>query len=330
MAGEGQELVEKTAWSKFLTRTFPYLKLARPDHWFKHIFILPGLFIAYILVPAHPANLAEIILTGFIAVCLICSANYIINEWLDRDFDRFHPTKKTRSSVVNDLNYRVVLGEYIIFASIGLGLSCLISIPFLLSNLALLIMGLIYNVRPFRTKDIPYLDVLSESINIPIRLMLGWFMVTSVFLPPLILVLTYWMGGAFLMATKRFSELLYIKDANVAGLYRKSFQYYSVEKLIVSTLFYAVACAFFGGVFLLSFNSKLVITFPFYAILFGWYFHLGFKPNSVAQHPEYIYREKYFFAFAIFLTLLTVYLLYAQLPDAYVALKDNLVGVQIA
>ena len=46
----------------------------------------------------------------------------------------------------------------------------------------------------FRTKDIPYLDVLSESINIPIRLMLGWFMVTSVFLPPLILVLTYWNG----------------------------------------------------------------------------------------------------------------------------------------
>ena len=138
------------------------------------------------------------------------------------------------------------------------------------------------------------------------------------------------MGGAFLMAIKRFSELLYIKDATVAGLYRKSFQYYSVEKLIVSSLFYAVSCSFFAGVFLTSFNSKLIFTFPLYAILFGWYFYLGFKPNSVAQHPEYIYREKYFFAFAIFLTLLTVYLLYAPLPDTYVALKDNLIGVQIA
>jgi decaprenyl-phosphate phosphoribosyltransferase len=239
MAEDSQDIVAKNSLPKSLARSLPYLKLARPDHWFKHIFILPGLFIAYILVPLHPTNLLEIVLIGFIAVCLICSANYIINEWLDREFDKFHPTKKTRSSVVNDLYRPYVTLEYIVFAGAGLGLSLLISIPFLMSNLALLIMGIIYNVKPLRTKDIPYLDVLTESINIPIRLMLGWFMVTSVFLPPPILVLTYWMGGAFLMATKRFSELLYIKDHSIAGQYRQSFKHYSVEKLLVSAFFYA-------------------------------------------------------------------------------------------
>jgi decaprenyl-phosphate phosphoribosyltransferase len=307
MTGESQDLVEKNTFPKFISRLIPYLKLARPDHWFKHIFILPGLFIAYILIPLHPTNLPEIVLTGFIAVCLICSANYIINEWLDREFDKFHPTKKNRSSVVNNLNRQYVILEYLLFAGVGLSLSFIISIPFLISNFVLLAMGMVYNIKPFRTKDIPYIDVLSESINIPIRLMLGWFMVTSVFLPPPILVLTYWMGGAFLMTTKRFSELLYIKDHSIAGQYRHSFKYYSIEKLLVSSFFYAVCCAFFGGVFLLNFNFKLIFTFPFYAILFGWYFHIGFKPNSVAQHPEYIYKEKYFFLFAIFLTLLTIF-----------------------
>jgi decaprenyl-phosphate phosphoribosyltransferase len=313
MAGESQDLAVKNTWSKLL----PYLKLARPDHWFKHIFILPGIFIATIVVPAHPANLAEIIMIGFVAVCFICSANYIINEWLDREFDKFHPTKKNRSSVVNDLNGLWVLVEYLLFIAAGLGLSYTISLPFLFSNLALLVMGLVYNVKPFRTKDIPYLDVLSESINIPIRLMLGWFMVTSLFLPPMILVLTYWMGGAFLMATKRFSELLYLENADIAGSYRKSFQYYSVEKLQVSTFFYAVGCAFFGAVFLINLNPHLIYTFPLYAILFAWYFLIGFKPNSVAQHPEFIYREKCFFAYAILLTLLTIYLSFGSAPESY-------------
>ncbi len=40
-------------------------------------------------------------------------------------------------------------------------------------------MGVLYNVKPFRTKDIAYLDVLSESINNAIRLLLGWFFVTA-------------------------------------------------------------------------------------------------------------------------------------------------------
>jgi 4-hydroxybenzoate polyprenyltransferase len=73
-------------------------------------------------------------------------------------------------------------------------------------------MGIFYNVRPFRTKELAYLDVLSESINNAIRLMIGWFIVTPVYLPPVTIVLGYWMGGAFLMATKRFAEYCMIND----------------------------------------------------------------------------------------------------------------------
>ncbi|MES2218441.1 MAG: UbiA prenyltransferase family protein [Pseudomonadota bacterium] len=329
MAGETDDLIEKTMLPKKVphAKLMPYLKLIRPDHWFKHIFILPGFVIAYIFVPVHPANLLGIFVIGFIAICLICSANYIINEWLDRDFDKFHPTKKNRSSVVSDLNPHYVFLEYILFVMVGLGLSLLISTPFLITNLALLIMGIFYNIKPFRTKDIPYIDVLTESVNIPLRLLLGWFMVTSIILPPPVLVLAYWMGGAFLMATKRFSELLFIKDHTTAGQYRRSFQYYSTEKLLISAFFYAVSCAFFGGVFLMNFNSELIYTFPLYGILFAWYFHIAFKPNSVAQHPEYIYREKYFCLFVIFLTALTIFLLYDFTPVTYLAIKNIFLGV---
>ena len=41
-------------------------------------------------------------------------------------------------------------------------------------------MGCVYNIPPVRSKDLPYVDVLSEAINNPIRMLAGWFIVTSV------------------------------------------------------------------------------------------------------------------------------------------------------
>ena len=63
-------------------------------------------------------------------------------------------------------------------------------------NIDFLLIGIIYNVPPFRTKDIPYLDVLSESLNNPLRFILGWHMIIDSF-PPSSILISYWMGGAF-------------------------------------------------------------------------------------------------------------------------------------
>jgi hypothetical protein len=48
-------------------------------------------------------------------------------------------------------------------------LSLTISRPFAVTMFALWIMGCVYNLPPVRSKDAPYLDVLSESVNNPLR-----------------------------------------------------------------------------------------------------------------------------------------------------------------
>ena len=58
----------------------------------------------------------------------------------------------------------------------------------------------------------PYVDVLSESVNNPLRLLLGWFVVTPDVVPPVSLLVAYWMVGAFFMASKRFAEYRSIGD----------------------------------------------------------------------------------------------------------------------
>ena len=42
---------------------------------------------------------------------------------------------------------------------------------------------------PVRTKDRAYLDVLSESVNDPLRLLMGWFAIIPDALPPSSLIL---------------------------------------------------------------------------------------------------------------------------------------------
>ena len=57
-----------------------YIKIARPNHWFKHVFIVPGIVLAYILIDHADLSVYKILL-GFISACLLASPNYVINEW---------------------------------------------------------------------------------------------------------------------------------------------------------------------------------------------------------------------------------------------------------
>src|SRR5207247_7161113 len=116
-------------------------------------------------------------------------------------------------------------------------------------------------------------------------------------LPPSSLLVGYWMGGAFLMGVKRYAEFRYLAVAGTAGLYRRSFQSYREDTLLISSFFYAMCAGFFLGVFLVKYRIELLLGLPFVALLFAWYLKIGMKPDSAAQHPERLYREKELIAY---------------------------------
>lgn len=292
-----------------------YIKIARPDHWVKNAFILPGIAVA-ILLTDYTFSIDTVwkFIAGFMATCFIASANYVINEWLDAEFDKFHPTKKYRPVVSENMKFSLVMLEYAICIIIGIGLSLLVNIPFLLMEVWLLIMGVLYNVKPIRTKDIPYLDVLSESVNNMIRLLLGWFIITDAYQPPSSILIGYWFAGAFLMATKRFAEYRMIGDPETAGLYRKSFKHYSEQSLLISTFFYALTSTFFIGIFMIKYRIEYLIAMPFVFGLFCFYLGIAFKPDSAAQKPEKLYREKKLLAYIAILIIILIALTFIDIP----------------
>ncbi len=125
-----------------------------------------------------------------------------------------------------------------------------------------------------------------------IRLLLGWFILAPRALPPSSILLGYWMGGAFLMAAKRFAEYRMIGDPALAGNYRRSFRFYTEPSLLISAVCYAMISLFFVGVFLLKYKIELLLAVPFLIAMFCKYLAISYKEDSAAQKPEKLYREK--------------------------------------
>ncbi len=270
----------------------PYVRIARPDHWLKNIFVLPGVLLALFFEPVSLASSLWGIAAGLAATCLIASSNYVLNEILDARFDLFHPEKKSRPIPSGQVHLPAAYALWLALAAAGIGLGFAISVPFGLSGGLLWVMGVLYNVPPIRLKDAPYFDVLSESVNNPIRLAMGWYAVGAQQPPPLSVIVAYWMFGAFLMAAKRFSEYRRIADVQAAGCYRRSFRWYTEERLLVSILFYVGFFGMMSGVFISRYRIELVLATPVVVYAMAYYLHMAFKPDSAAQHPEGLYRER--------------------------------------
>ena len=111
-----------------------YLYLLRIDHWFKNIFMLPGVALAVILSDIVVWDATKSLIIGVLSTCFIASANYVINEWLDAEFDRHHPVKKNRPSALGNVEGHYVYLLYFLVASLGLILASQLSFEFLVDR----------------------------------------------------------------------------------------------------------------------------------------------------------------------------------------------------
>ncbi|MBR5420641.1 MAG: UbiA prenyltransferase family protein [Lachnospiraceae bacterium] len=301
-----------------------YIRIMRIDHWIKQLFILPGAGVSFLIAEMYIPSRLKLLVLPFISTCLIASANYVINEWLDAEFDRFHPSKKHRSVVENDMKKSVVYGMYALLTLAGLAVGWLASFPVFICELWLWIMGIVYNVRPLRTKDVPILDVLSESLNNAIRFLIGWYAITNNYFPPSSIIIGYWFGGAFLMDVKRFSEYRMIGDKSTASRYRKSFAFYDERKLLCIACFYAMLSSFFTGVFLIKYRIEFILLVPLLVTLFCYYLYIAYREDSAAQAPEKLFKEKGLMIFVGLILIAFALLLHFNIPVLHELLSYEL------
>ena len=183
-----------------------HLAIMRVDHWFKNVFVLPGIAVALSVLPDPMADLRGHlvrVVVGLVSICLVASSNYTINELLDAPFDLHHPTKSSRPVPAGLVHPTLAYVQWLVLMALGVGLGLWISPAYATTVGVLWLMGCIYNIPPLRSKDLPYLDVLSESVNNPLRMLAGWYSIGAEVVPPASLLLSYWMIGAYFMAMIR-------------------------------------------------------------------------------------------------------------------------------
>lgn len=308
-----------------------YIAIARFDHATKHVFVIPGMVLAYVIGGIQTSDLVMNIILGFVCAVAIASANYTINEYLDREFDALHPTKSARTAVQVVLDPRMVALQWLVFVAIGLSAAAVAGKVMFVVACVFASQGIVYNVRPLRSKDVPYFDVISEAINNPLRMMIGWAMIDPNTIAPSSVLLAYWTGGGFLMTAKRLSEYRDITASHgheLLARYRASFAGYTEAKLIVACLCYALLSGFFLAVFLIKYRIEYVIALPVFALLFAHYMTLSLQTNSVAQKPERLFLEKRLVLIVVMLTVVLGLCTFIDMPGLDSLVRPSVIVIK--
>lgn len=144
------------------------VKLLRPHQWAKN---------ALVAVPAALAHrLGEVgVLTdvalAIVAMSLCASGTYVVNDWLDRDRDRAHPTKRTRPLAAGTVSPGVglALAVGLVAAAFGLAVAFL-PLGFTATLATYTAVTLAYS---FRLKAVAVLDVLVLAGLYALRVLAG-------------------------------------------------------------------------------------------------------------------------------------------------------------
>ena len=161
-----------------MSRLLPYIRIARPDHWLKNVFMVLGIVLAVFYRPAaaNPGLLITLCV-GMLSVCLVASSNYVINEVIDGPRDALHPVKRHRPVPAGLVNVSWAYVEWIALGAAGLLLAAASTSRSSGRRCGCWRWACSTTCRRSGSRTWPYLDVLSESVNNAIRLYLGWFAV---------------------------------------------------------------------------------------------------------------------------------------------------------
>ena len=144
-----------------------YWRALRPQQWIKNAFVWAGFLFAR---DWHDAALARDVAIAFIAFCLLASAVYIGNDWIDREADRKHPTKRTRPIASGAIGGGAAVLLAAMLAVVALALGAWVGARLLAVLLGYLALNLAYSLS---LKRIIIVDVFALAIGFLLRILAG-------------------------------------------------------------------------------------------------------------------------------------------------------------
>lgn len=259
----------------------------RPRQWTKNLLCGAALVMANKL--GDP--LADVrMLVCILIFCALSGVVYLINDSLDVERDRVHPTKRFRPIASGRLSVATAWRAAVAICVAGLAISLALGVPFFLAALCFMLLqfGYVYYL-----KHEVLLDVFAIAMGYVIRAAAGAVAIRveiSVWL-----YLCTILGGLFLALGKRRQELIELEDLAVS--HRRNLGQYSVA--LVDQLITIVSASTIAAYSIYTFtapnlprNGAMMVTVPF--AIYGLFRYLylvhqhgqGGSPEEVLLHDR--------------------------------------------
>ena len=262
---------------------FALLKLMRPKQWIKNFFVFAAIIFSGNFLNTSLLNSN---LLTFALFCLTSSSIYIINDIVDIEKDRAHPTKKLRPLPSGN----ITVSASLVCCAIIVATVAVISYKYLdirITGIYMLyfVVNILYS---FILKHIVIIDVMTITLGFVLRVASGGYATgvqvsTWLFLCTILLSL-------FLALNKRKSEIITLKEGSVS--HRKILEEYSVSSIdkMLTTVTPSILMAYCLYTFSSTQSRTMMLTIPF--VLYGVfrYEYLIDKENAGGK-PEDVFTK---------------------------------------
>ena len=257
------------------------IKSLRIKQWTKNVFVFAALVFDRQLTNRN-ATIQTIL--GAFLFCLLSSSVYLINDVLDIEADKTHPTKKNRPIASGQLPIPIALFTSFLLAVFSLVIAYKLSLNFTLIGAFYLVINLLYSKW---LKKIPIIDVLFIALGFVLRVGAGVTLVSVERFSPWLYVVTS-LGALYIGFGKRRAELTLLKST--ANKHREVLNGYSLPFLdqlitiVSSTTIIAYSLYTFSAPNLPE-NHYMMLTIPF--VLYGIFRYLYLiKEKEYGGSPE--------------------------------------------
>jgi len=285
-----------------------YLKLVRVPQWVKNFFVfVPLLFSQHLF----DKNYFYTTLFAFAIFCLSSSLIYLINDIIDIEADKAHPTKMNRPLASGAISSQSALVIAIILIAAIVSLLPQFNEEFHYFVIAFVLLNILYS---FWFKHIVILDVFSIAMGFSIRVLAG-AVVISVPISSW-LILTTMFISLFLGVMKRHSELILVAESENAPS-RKVLSQYSLNfadqmatvaaaGVIICYALYTVSertISAFG-------TENLIYTTPFVVYGIFRFMYLEYISNKGDNTTKIVFSDLQIILTVIIYTITTVLIIY--------------------
>lgn len=282
-----------------------YIKLLRPKHWAKNLFMYIPLFFA-----GEIWNIDKIVIAGlgFLCFSMIASSIYIINDYRDIEADRAHPTKSKRPLASGAVPPSIGLLIFSLLVAGGFAGAVALNLKFAFVLSIYFVLNMAYS---FGLKNISILDIFIVSAGFVLRVKAGGVL-TDIAVSEWLMLMVFLLA-LFMAIAKRRDDIV-LKQSLGKDL-RKASKGYNMDFLnvslalvsaviIVAYIMYTMAPATME-----HFNTyRLYYTSIFVIAGLMRYLQITYVDNDTGSPTKILYKDR-FIQITILLWILSFYVI---------------------